>query len=434
MSFSVPRPLGTTGSAFLPEPWQESDGLNLNAALPFSWRDKFGVGKPHFLLDYANGPSVIPDALQSNHVRSSVATRWDSNGDLVEDSAGTLRLQRDPKTQDMLGLLYEPKRAQLLNHPTSPSSMSTAGISSINSNAGQAKGQDYHEIVEDNSTGQHQLTVDNIGGSVSKGDPLALSAIVKNDGRDWFLLQYNLTDGTDFSRPQAWFDLNKQNLGSTDQLTDATLIDHQIDDLGGGWSRVRFTINPDSNWRGGVPQLKLANADGAFTYTGDGSSGIRFIHAQCEVSREVTTPILSGGAVREADEVDYRFSSPDKTTGVAYSIEQQSGGGNIFDGSGGLRFGTTSDARDHNHGVIMFTGAGVNADGDDGYKTVTRNTDDDTPNGVSPLDETIDRFKVLDYLNAQVAPSLIVRQIAIHTQPHTATQLSDLESNYLTQP
>jgi len=149
------------------------------------------------------------------------------------------------------------------------------------------------------------------------------------------------------------------------------------------------------------------------------------------VSREVTSPILQGGGVREADEVDYRFDFPDKTTGVAFSARQTGGDRNI---SGYAIFGNVNSANNTEHGVLMDK-RGLNEKGKRGWIKVTRNSDDNGSLGTTPKDETIDRFQVQDYgLKDYRNPTRIFRQIAIHTQPHTATQLSDLKSNYLTQP
>jgi len=69
----------------------------------------------------------------------------------------------------------------------------------------------------------------------------------------------------------------------------------------------------------------------------------------------------------------------------------------------------------------------------DGWQKVARNSDEDASDGDSVADETIDRFK-MNAGNTDNPAVFIVRQLAVHTQPHTSAEKADLESNYLTQP
>jgi hypothetical protein len=424
----------------LPEPWGESTDLEkvergqIHTAVDWS---SLGVREPDFLLDYENLPPVIPEALQSNHVRSSVATRWDKNGDLVEDGAGTPRLQRDPATGEVLGLLYEPKRAQQLNSPTD---LTTADWDRINATVdgavGSAKGQSFQRISDDSTDSFHKVKSTDVSGA--EGAPFSGSFIVKDDGRQWCAIQLTFFDsGASTNRyARGFFDLKNGVRGSYDGDTNLTLIERDIsDDLGGGWYRIGLAVHPASGLTVTTLGLELATSDGTVSYPGSGKS-VLFIHAQGEQSREVTTPILDGGAVREADEVNYHFDFPGKTTGVAYSIEQQDGG--VFSAYNGLgdnnnqpgpMMGTTGNF-DKDHGALMYS-QGLDSQSVDGWRSNARNTDEQSEGGVAPENETIDRFQMSRSKNGVV---FIVRQIAIHTDPHTQAQKSDLESNYLTTP
>jgi hypothetical protein len=434
----------------LPEPWRPEDlaanGGNISQSdllnrTPFANNgitDADGLGIiPSFWIDYENHPPVIPTALQdgiggqNGHVRPSVATRWDSNGDLVEVSAGEPRLQRDPKTGDVLGLLYEPKRTQILS---SPQDLTTANWTkdSVNTspNVGSAKNENYDSLTEDSSDASHRIY--ELIPRQTEGEPAAASAIVKPNGRNWCALEIRLNDddAPNNSFEILWFDISNGVTGTTSISSNSSIITHAIEDLGNGWYRVKAVLSPDSAYAFDGYFLRLANGDGALGYQGDGSSGIYVMHAQAEVSREVTTPILTGGGVREADEVDYRFNFPDKTTGVAYSILDENSSINIPFATS--KFGTTSAPGDIEHGVLMDRG-GLNDNNADGYKQVTRNSDNTDSGGNLPEDETIDRFQH-KAATPPDAPIRLYRQIAIHTAPHTDTQLSDLKSNYLTQP
>ncbi|WVM01054.1 hypothetical protein [Salinibacter phage 5_14] len=224
------------------------------------------------------------------------------------------------------------------------------------------------------------------------------------------------------------------------------MISQSIEEVGGGYVRCKFVVKPNAGFSHNSDRYRvvLAKGDGNFSYDGDGTSGIDLLYYGAEESREVTTPILTGSATRGADAVNYGFSFPDRTTGVAYSIEQQAG--NDFTGSGGfafnslMTFGLTSDLDDDKHGVLHY-GEGLNDSGEsgsdpgDGFRTITRNSDDDSLDADSVLDQTIDRFEVRQPNNANgLGASFTVRQIAIHTQPHTQAQKDTLRDQYLTQP
>jgi len=426
----------------VPEPWSSNDDPRVFAAIR-DLRDRFrqlgitdadGKGRlPDFLIDYENLPPIKPTALDRAHTRNSAATRWDQNGNLVEDSSDTLRLQRDPATGDVLGLLYEPKRTQLISAPQdiTAASWNKTGLSTT-ADVGNAKGQPYDDLTEDTSTGFHRAG--DLYEQQKEGDPIAGSVIVKANGRNFIALETVISNDSigENNFPRAYFDLQNGVTGITELTSNVTVISHSIDDLSNGWYRCNFVIKPNSAWAGKSLFLELADGDGSNQYIGDGTSGIFVMHAQAEVSREVTTPILDGNATRGADEVDHRFDFPDKTTGVAYSIEQQAGGEYAFVTAGHIQFGTTSVSNDALHGVLMWTN-GVESRGTDGLKTFTRNSDQQDFSGSEPLNETVDRFQV-SYAGQPVGRTLTIRQIAIHTQPHTQAQKSALADQYLTQP
>jgi len=423
----------------VPEPWSSNDDPRVFAAIR-DLRDEFrqlgitdedGKGRlPDFLLDYENLPPIKPTTLDRAHSRNSSATRWDQNGNLVEDSSDTLRLQRDPKTQEPLGLLYEPKRTQLFGAPQDITAADwTKDNVSTSSNVGAAKGQNFDQIIESNDSSDkiHQV-YDQV--AIADNTPGAASFIVKANGRNWVKI---LLRGA--ANDEIWYNIGNGKLGTVSFPN--TEIDAGIDDLGGGWYKVKAAGLPPSNEQYVDMRLSLANGDGVNSYTGDGTSGIFVMHAQAEVSREVTTPILSGSATRGADGVDHRFDFPDRTTGVAYSIEQQYGDNVLFGGP--IRFGDTGSANDRGHGVLMHHN-GLNGEATDGFKTKTRNSDEDSEQGRSITGDTITKFLVsptgtnLGGSTSDSLPSLTVRQIAIHRQPHTAAQKDTLRDQYLTQP
>jgi hypothetical protein len=422
----------------IPEPWSPQDlgaakgdgDLTLSdLTTQHPWRSNGVTQVPGFLLDYENLPAVIPGALQSNHVRSSKATRWDANGNLIEDGAGTLRLQRDPATGEVLGLLYEPKRTQELFSPQDITSSDwTLAAGTLTADATTIAGQPADRLTEDTTAGAQFEVSQDPQLSLNDGQPVALSVVVDPD-RQYVFLECVIDHASDNENEflRLWYDTDNGTVGTKDLSANGgspTLISSSMEDLKNGEYRIKLV------WSSGdadvVSRFKVgvAKTDGSRTYDGDGSSKIDIMHSQLEISDEVTTPILSGGAVRESDNLDYRFDFPDKTTGASFSVQQGPNSINT-DFNPGLLMGTNSNGRDKNHGVFIYN-AGVLGEQSAGWKVASRNTDDGNVNG-----ETIDRFEARMHTSR---PTFIVRQVAIHTDPHTDTQKSDLESNYLTTP
>jgi len=431
----------------VPEPWGANDDPRVFSAIRdlrnefrrLGITDEDGKGRlPDFLLDYEHLPPIKPTALGRAHTRNSSATRWDQNGNLVEDSSDTLRLQRDPKTQEPLGLLYEPQRTQKIGNPSDMTGGDWLASDVSVSQAGSAKGQTYYEVSEDN-TSNDAHSLNDAAGRQTEGAPLAQSAIVKDNTRQYCFLSSKVNDDdsgvTDF--PIAFFDLKNGVIGSINNDSRISVIKHKIKDLGGGWYRIKFVYKPNSAFAsdGGIRIGLSENDKGSISYDGDGSSGIFVMHAQAEVSREVTTPILTGSATRGADEVGYRFAFPDRTTGVAFSIFQ---GRDVHklgaDPKPGITFGTTP-IRDKSHGVLAWEGGILQTYNrfTSSWYTRTRNSDETPSVGLQKQieDETIDRFKVRP---AGFESSLLMRQIAIHRRPHTQAQKDTLRDKYLTQP
>jgi len=447
MSFArgdLARRAALADSLAVPEPWGANDDPRVFAAIR-DLRDEFrrlgitdedGKGRlPDFLLDYENLPPIKPVALNRAHARNSSATRWDQDGNLVEEPSDTLRLQRDPATQAVEGLLYEPQRTNKYGSATDfTDSFWTKGNCSVKSGATDL-GQSYQIINENSDTDEIHFVGDAFSVDTPTGTPFSQSFIVKPINRNYVALRVFTEDGngnTD-GPVEIWFNISNGKVGTTNNSSSASVIEASIETLENGWHRTKLSINPPSNIRLRKSNIALADADGSVSYDGQGQDAIQILHAQIEESREVTTPILDGSATRGADAVDYRFDFPDKTTGVAFSVKQEAGtgGGRAFHARPGITMGTTS-TNDKHHGVYMW-GRGIYQDQGDGWQNFARNTDEQNNDGVSPREETIDRLEV--EMGGRVNDAvLILRQTAIHTRPHTQAQKDTLRDQYLTQP
>jgi len=231
--------------------------------------------------------------------RGSSAWTFDENRDLVKRADGESRIF-GPKQP----LRIEPQRTQVLSSPASLASAdwSESGVN-VTGNAGTSKTRLYDEIVEDTSSGAHD--VDQTFSRQTEGQLVAGSVVVNPNGRRWLnvAIRINDDDASDNEYEEAFFDLSNGQTGVTQGFSNATLLEQTIIPLGGDWWYVKLVFLPDPAWATNQFKLRLSNGDGVDTYTGDGSSSILVLAVQLETSRQVTTPILSSGATRNADSV-----------------------------------------------------------------------------------------------------------------------------------
>jgi len=139
------------------------------------------------------------------------------------------------------------------------------------------------KLVEDTTPSASHIIKQTGSITVSNGATVTNSVFVKANGRNWVRFSETNTGG-------YYFDIQNGVVGSVVGTPD----DYSIIDFGNGWYRISITITVPATlvaW-----QIFLCTADGAFTYTGDGVSGIYMYSAQIEELSYPTTIIPTSGA------------------------------------------------------------------------------------------------------------------------------------------
>ena len=139
------------------------------------------------------------------------------------------------------------------------------------------------KLVEDTTPSATHIIKQTGSRTVSSGATVTNSVFVKANGRNWVRFSETNTGG-------YYFDIQNGVVGSVVGTPD----DYSIIDFGNGWYRISITITVPATlvaW-----QIFLCTADGAFTYTGDGVSGIYMYSAQIEELSYPTTIIPTSGA------------------------------------------------------------------------------------------------------------------------------------------
>jgi hypothetical protein len=149
------------------------------------------------------------------------------------------------------------------------------------------------KIVEDTANSEHGLTV---GVSVSDNTVVTHSMWLAPAGRTKVYVAFLRKNGT-----EAGANFTLTGDGTYD--TPYNIYSAKITREANGFYRCEITCDTLSGASGTLPFLRILDATGNRTYTGDGSSGIYLAHAQLEAGGEATTPIFTTGATatRSAD-------------------------------------------------------------------------------------------------------------------------------------
>jgi lysophospholipase L1-like esterase len=188
------------------------------------------------------------------------ASYFNSAGTMVFAQRHMPRLDYDPNTHAALGLLIEPSVTNKMLQGVSMGSGSW-GLSLMTAVANDATAPDgtmtANRLVCSNNVGATMVCQQSA--AVTTGQVHEEIVIVKyNSGIQWVYL--NLFDG---SSHNAWFDIQNGVVGATDAGVTTT-----ITALPNGWYTLRASWTPS-----GTPayvSLRLASANSATTFTGDG--------------------------------------------------------------------------------------------------------------------------------------------------------------------
>jgi hypothetical protein len=238
--------------------------------------------------------NVLPNNADGDFdfTRSSTATRVNKDGLIETVASGVPRLDYpllDGVVQDCPTLLLEPSRTNLITYSEDFSDASwTKSGASVTSGFVSPDGNDNaFKLVEGTSSNQFIRT----SHTVTTGNN-TISIFVKADERDWILLW----DG--FSSKGRYFDVKNGNIGG---FRSSAPDSSSIDNIGNGWFRCSMTVNSVStNLQN---QIYLADGDGSFSYTGNGTSGVYIWGAQLEAGSYPTSYLKTEGSAvtRSAD-------------------------------------------------------------------------------------------------------------------------------------
>lgn len=139
-------------------------------------------------------------------------------------------------------------------------------------------------LVEDTANSQHYIFQSS---TVVANTRYVQSVYAKAAGRNWIWM----TEGNNVTA-QAFFDLANGVVGTVSGTGSPTA---SITAIGNGWYRCSLAFTPIAAFAN--TQVRLANANGGASYTGDGTSGAFIWGAQLEVGSTATTYTRNNGGV-----------------------------------------------------------------------------------------------------------------------------------------
>lgn len=247
----------------------------------------------------ANGPTLdfdftggaIPDVL--TFARAGTATYFDSNGVMQTAAAGAARLDHDPVTKAVKGILLESSRTnQFLHSQDFANAAWTKARITLTANAnvapdGTMTGTRIQETAEA-STKVFQQSQTFAAGSQT------VSIYAKAGERNWFYI--GISNGGTFS---AHFNLTDGTIGTT-----AGVVTAKATHVGNGWYRCTLTWTAVAG--SGIVFFRIASASNTTVYTGDGVSGLYVWGSQDEAGIFASSyiPTTSGSVTRLADTLE----------------------------------------------------------------------------------------------------------------------------------
>ena len=231
--------------------------------------------------------------------RASSATYFDSTGVLKLASSNVPRIDYNPVTLAIRGMLVEEQRTNLITYSEDfNDAVWNKSSTTITSNATTAPDGlvSADKLVEDTATAGHfvqrgLLTITNttayVGSIFLKAGERTKADVLVYRGATYGGINVDLTNGT-FTAPQ------------TATTTDLSSVS-SVTAVGNGWYRVAIPFTSDGTQ--GTINARLSNGT-TTTYTGDGTSGSFVWGAQLEAGAFPTSYIAttSAAATRSADD------------------------------------------------------------------------------------------------------------------------------------
>lgn len=258
----------------------------------------FPTIRPSLLLDFANGKQVDP---RITFTRSSTATYFDAQGVLRTAASGVPRIDHDPVTGECKGLIPEEARTNLLTY-SEQFDNAAWGKSAASVSANMATAPDgsvgADKLVEDTGAATHYVYAS--ASSTTNTNAYTASIYVKAAERS--LVNLFVVEGATFARiAQCTFNLATGVAGSM-TLGGGATGSATIQSVGGGWYRCSVTATLGGTETSIQLRVRLADAGGNTSYTGNGTSGLYIWGAQLEAGAFPTSyiPTTSAAATRAA--------------------------------------------------------------------------------------------------------------------------------------
>jgi hypothetical protein len=214
--------------------------------------------------------------------------------------AGVPRFDHNPLTGESLGLEIEEQRVNLLTYSEQFDNAAwTKSAISITANTVVAPDGTLTAdvLIEDTSTGSHQLTrSSNL--SFSSGTAYTLTFFAKQNGRSRINIAADVGASTFPAAANAIYDLSTGTIVSTGASATASIVS-----AGNGWYRCSLTATATAT-AGSRPGYYIQlTSSGNVSYTGDGFSGIYLWGAQLEAGAFATSyiPTVASQVTRSAD-------------------------------------------------------------------------------------------------------------------------------------
>ena len=229
--------------------------------------------------------SVLPTngAGDFTTTRASVATRVNENGLIEEVASNVPRL--DYSDGGCPSLLLEGTSTNLISYSEAFDNAywTKAGSSVVGGQLSPSANSPLgaFKLIEDTSTGQHQIYSSGIG--VTPLSDYSYSLRIKTNGRQWVAIGNNVGEVT-------YFDLINGVIGTS------TMTSTKITALENGFYDCSVSFDEDNS--SDSLRVYLADANNSLSYTGDGTSGVYIFGAQLEENPYATSYIKTEGTTQ----------------------------------------------------------------------------------------------------------------------------------------
>jgi hypothetical protein len=225
-------------------------------------------------------------AESQDFTRATTGTFIGSNGQIQTAAIDAPRFTHDPVTREVQGLLIEEQRTNLITYSeqfdnaawsktgasiSADATIAPDGLTSADAVTEDSGGISEHKVIQSMTT---------IAGEIA----FTVFVKKKDGGRDWFFIR----EGINGSLTNSFYNIEDGTLGAIGSGKIGS-----IENAGNGWFRVALTQTATAQTSN--LSFGIAESDGIFNYTGDGTSGVYIWGAQLEQGSSPTSYIPTTG-------------------------------------------------------------------------------------------------------------------------------------------